>query len=126
RTAEGRFHFESEDSLWGLLVLMTLRKCGKQIRHYFGPEHDLRREVAADDASSWEALTNEPPPEEASLLAELVEQCLRPLDERERPVLERRLQGWTVPEISKQVGLTEYTVEGMLKRIRKKLEHLHE
>jgi len=46
---------------------------------------------------------------------------LAALHERDREIVELRLQGYTVPEISRQVDLTEFTIEGKLKEIRKQL-----
>jgi hypothetical protein len=36
------------------------------------------------------------------------------------------LQGYTVPEISTTVGRTEYTVEGVLKQVRKRLKSVRD
>jgi RNA polymerase sigma factor (sigma-70 family) len=60
------------------------------------------------------------------MLADTVEQFLGELASRERRVFELRLQGCTVPEISAEVGRTEYTVEGVLRKIRKRLRHLQD
>jgi RNA polymerase sigma-70 factor (ECF subfamily) len=128
RNNAGGFQFATEDDLRGLLVVMTLRKCGKQVRRYLGPQRDVRKEAtAADDDLDGEAcaaLAREPTPEEAAAAAELLERCLQALDERERRVLLLEMEGWTAAEIGDRVGLTRYTVEGMRKRIRKRLEHL--
>ena len=51
---------------------------------------------------------------------------MRGLDDRERNVLELRLQGYTVREIAAQVGRTEHTVDGVLKRIRRRLQRLRD
>jgi RNA polymerase sigma-70 factor (ECF subfamily) len=126
RHADGQFDLKDWGSLWGLLALITVRKCARQNRHFHGPEHDVRKEVAAvpaadDSATGWEALDREPTAEEAVALAETVEHLLRGLSGRNRVILELRLQGYTVPEISERVGVTEFTVEGRLKQLRKRL-----
>jgi RNA polymerase sigma-70 factor (ECF subfamily) len=128
RYSAGQFDLGDWDSLWGLLVVITLRKCGREIRHFHGPQHDVRREAAAvgEAAAAWEALAGEPTPAEAAMLADTVEQFLGELGSRERRIFELRLQGCTVPEISAEVGRTEYTVEGMLRKIRKRLRHLQD
>jgi RNA polymerase sigma-70 factor (ECF subfamily) len=128
RYAAGQFDLGGWDGLWGLLVCITLRKCGREVRRFHGPHHDVRREAPAGDEASalWDALAREPTPAEAVMLAETVEQFMRDLGARERRVFELRLQGCTVPEISAQVGRTEYTVEGVLRKIRKRLRHLQD
>jgi RNA polymerase sigma-70 factor (ECF subfamily) len=130
RYAAGQFDVGDWNSLWGLLVVITLRKCGREIKHFHGPQHDVRREAAAQAGSeatdAWEALADEPTPAEAAMLAETIEQVVGELGPRERRVFELRLQGCTVPEISAEVSRTEYTVEGVLRKIRKRLRHLQD
>jgi RNA polymerase sigma-70 factor (ECF subfamily) len=127
--ADGQFDVRSWDALWSLLVVITARKCGRQLRRFRGAGRDVRREVPApassdDSAAGWEALARDPSPEEAAVLAETLERLMRGLKERERQVLELRLQGYTVPEISARVGRTEFTVQGILTRVRQRLEPL--
>jgi RNA polymerase sigma-70 factor (ECF subfamily) len=127
--ADGQFDVRGWDELWSLLVVITARKCGRQLRRFRGPGRDVRKELPApggsdEAAPGWEALARDPSPEEAAVLAETLEQVMRGLKERERQVLELRLQGYTVPEISSRVGRTEYTVEGILKRLRQRLRPL--
>jgi RNA polymerase sigma-70 factor (ECF subfamily) len=131
RYAEGQFALGDWDNLWGLLVTITLRKCWRQAKRFHGPCHDVGREVGpppeGDTADGgWESLSREPTPEEAAVLAEAVEQLLGGLAERERQVCELRLQGYTVPEIGERVGRTEFTVEGILKKIRGHLRRLRD
>lgn len=125
RHARGAFDLDGWGALWGLLVVITVRKVGRQARRYKGPEHDARREVAPDGDGAADdlraALSHEPSPEEAVALTETVDRFLAGLSERERQVAVLRLQGFTVPEISAQVGRTEFTVEGILKKVRKRL-----
>jgi len=55
---------------------------------------------------------------------EIVEALMQGLDESERPILMLNLQGYSVAEISAQVGRTERTVQRVLRRIRQRLERL--
>jgi RNA polymerase sigma factor (sigma-70 family) len=109
------------------LVVITLRKCGRKVKHFLGPWRDVRREVSkapsADESmASCIALAHEPTPLEAVVLSEIVEQTLRPLKERERKVFELHLQGHSIEEICTQVQRSEYTVRDVLKRIERSLE----
>jgi RNA polymerase sigma-70 factor (ECF subfamily) len=131
RYADGQFDLGDWDGLWGLLVTITLRKCWRQARRFHGPVHDVGREFRPPpdedtSAGGWEALSREPTPEQAAALAEMVEQFLGGLTGRERQVCELRLQGYTVPEISERIGRTEFTVEGVLKKIRQHLRRLRD
>jgi RNA polymerase sigma factor (sigma-70 family) len=129
RQAAGQFDLTGWDGLWGLLAKITIRKCGHKVRHFYGPVHDVRKEVTptvGDDESrlDWDGLSREPSPEEAASLIETVDGLMEGLADRDRQIVELRLQGYTVPEISAQVGRTEFTVEGRLKHIRKRLKEM--
>ncbi len=131
RQAGGQYDLSGWDSLWSMLVVITLRKCGHKAEHFRAARRDVGREQALPDAEgparSWEALSREPTPAQAALLAEAVQQALAALeDERERAVLELSLQGLSVPEISAQVGRSERTVQRVLTRVRKRLERLRD
>jgi RNA polymerase sigma-70 factor, ECF subfamily len=113
------------NSLWGLLTVITLRKCSGQVAYYRAERRDLAREVPASDADRvpWpEAPGREPTPLEAALLSETVDELLAELDDDERPVVELSLQGYSTQEISRQLGRVERTVRRVRERVRKRLE----
>jgi RNA polymerase sigma-70 factor (ECF subfamily) len=129
RVEDGKFQLKNWDSLWGLLAVIVVRKCHKQERHFFGPTHDVRKEVPvprAGESSDGGVLLRgpEPTPEEAGVLVETLEDLMRDLDNRDRQILQLRLQGHTASEIGELVGFTQFTVEGVLKKIRKRCKQL--
>jgi RNA polymerase sigma-70 factor (ECF subfamily) len=127
RNREGKFHLESWDSLWGMLTVITVRKCGRAIDRFHTQKQDVEREVAPPregDGLIYEALASDPTPSEAALLAETVENLLRGLPEVEQTILALTLQGYSIAEIKAQVGRTERTVQRVLERVRKRLQRL--
>jgi RNA polymerase sigma-70 factor (ECF subfamily) len=129
RQAGGQYHPHSWDSLWSLLTVITLRKCGYQVRHFRAGCRDMRIEVTAAAAASgsatgWEGVARDPTPSEAARLTETVEELLRGLEGRDRQIIELSLQGYTPPEISAQVGRTERTIYRLQERVKKRLERL--
>jgi RNA polymerase sigma-70 factor (ECF subfamily) len=129
RHARGKFEFESWDSLWGLLTLITVRKCNRLAEHFHAGTRDVRAEVssplAADDSGcGWEALDREPTPEQAAMLAETVEKLLQGLEPRERDIVTLGLQGYTAPEISDQLHRPERSVYRVLERVKKRLQRM--
>jgi RNA polymerase sigma-70 factor, ECF subfamily len=128
RQAGGEYDLEDWDSLWSLLTVITLRKCGHQVRHLLAARRDIRREQALpraeDSSATWEVIAREPTPEEAALLAEAVERLLHGLAGYQRQTVELALQGCGVPEISAQVGVSERTIYRLLGRVKRKLERL--
>jgi RNA polymerase sigma-70 factor (ECF subfamily) len=126
RNAHGNWNLDDWDSLWSMLTVITVRKCGHRIGHFRARRRDIQREVAmqkkSDQSSSgWQAIAREPTPDEAARLSETVEQLMRELDERDRPVLSLSLQGYTIAEISAETGRTERTIYRAMERIKQRL-----
>jgi RNA polymerase sigma-70 factor (ECF subfamily) len=127
--ADGKLDLASWDSLWALLTVITLRKCGHRIEYYRAACRRVDREVtprASGDEStaSFEAIARDPSPADAAMLAETVEQVLRELEPREQEIVSLSLQGFSAAEISAQIGRTERTVHRALKRVREHLEKM--
>jgi RNA polymerase sigma-70 factor (ECF subfamily) len=115
--------------MWGLLTCITLRKCADRVRYHRAERRDIAREAAAapgeEDLELWrDAVSREPTPEQAAVLAETVEQVLRGLDADERSIIELSLQGHTTQEISDQLGRAERSVRRLRERVRKQLKRL--
>ncbi len=126
RQGQGQFQIENWESLWGLLVVLTLRKCGHRTESFAAACRDVRREAATgpgdeDLPSSWEALAREPSPQEAAILTETLSELLQPLNAREREILTLRLEGYSIPEISQQVARSERTIHRVIDDVRKRL-----
>jgi RNA polymerase sigma-70 factor (ECF subfamily) len=114
------------DSLWTLLTVLTVRKCGRWRERFGTLGRAVGREIEAsegDGRSGWEleALAGEPGPEEAAELADLVESLLRDLEGRDRDIVSLRLQGYTPAEIACQLNRPERTVFRVLDRVKKSL-----
>jgi RNA polymerase sigma factor (sigma-70 family) len=127
RYGDGDLAAEGWDGLWGLLSLITIRKCADRVRYYQAESRDLAREAAprltADSAAAWLAAPGrEPTPDEAVVLAETVEELLRSLKGDERTIVELSLQGYSTQEISEQMGRAERSVRRLRERVRKHLQ----
>ena len=129
RHADEQFELKSWDSLWSLLVVMTVRKCGRNVELLRAARRDVRKETheTADAAASswrWEAMSDEPTASEAVALTDTLEQLMASLSEREQQILTLRLQGYDVPEIAERVQRSERTVQRLLKGIKERLERM--
>ena len=118
---------EGWEELWGLLTLITIRKCADRARYYQADCRDLHREAGAErspdsTAAGLEAVGREPTPDEADVLAETVTGLLRQLNGDERTIVELSLQGYSTQEISEQTGRAERSVRRLRERVRKHLE----
>lgn len=127
---EGAWEFGGWDGLWGMLTLITLRKCAHRAEYYRAEKRDVRREMApATDSVGGAvdafALDRDPQPEEAALLVETVEALFQSLtDEDERAIAELSLQGFSAAEIVEQTGRAERSVRRLRERMRKRLERM--
>lgn len=128
RYGDGSLEAVNWNSLWGLLTLITVRKCAERAAYYRAECRDAAREVATppgEGAASWlETFGREPTPLEAAQLSETVEQLFAALSENERPVLEMSLQGYSTREISQRLGRAERTVRLLREGVRKRLERM--
>jgi RNA polymerase sigma-70 factor (ECF subfamily) len=122
----GELEFANWNSLWGLLTLITLRKCADRVSYYRAERRNAAREAPAPPGSEGaplcEALGREPTPHEAAVLTETVERLLAGLDADERPIVELSLQGHSTREISEQLDVPERTVRRVRERVRHRLE----
>jgi RNA polymerase sigma-70 factor, ECF subfamily len=128
RYGEGNLDIINWNSLWGLLTLITVRKCAERAAYHRAERRDAAREVTlspGNEAAPWlDPLGREPTPLEAAVLNETVEQLLAGLDEDERPVLELSLLGHTTREISERLGRAERTVRLLREGVRHRLERM--
>lgn len=127
RYGEGKLDVQDWGNLWGLLTMITLRKCLDRIEYHRAECRDVKRDAATQAGAAgrepwWEAIARDPTPEEAAVLAEIVEQLLRGLAADERPILELSLQGYSTQEISEQLGRPERSVRRLRERVKKQLE----
>jgi RNA polymerase sigma-70 factor (ECF subfamily) len=130
RFAKGQFAPEDWDSLWSLLTVITVRKCGRERDRYFASKRDVRAEVSATHADAapdtcWEAVGRVPTPYEGIMLSELVDQVLRGQDERDRAITTLALQGNDVADIAREIGCSTRTVYRVLDGVKEHLQRLH-
>lgn len=118
---------EDPQALWGLLAVMTTRKCGRKIEHFTAGCRDVRveesiapgREFVGDaDARLFvEAISREPDPQAAAAVSETIRSLLSQLDERDRTIVQLALEGLSVADISLHVQRSERTVQRVLRRL---------
>jgi RNA polymerase sigma-70 factor, ECF subfamily len=133
RQRNGTLEIGNWDGLWGVLTMITLRKCADRAAFYRAGKRDVARELVVKsddstaDAAADIAIDREPSPEEAAVLAETVESLFQAVDDPdERAILELSLQGFTASEISESLGRAERSVRRLRERVRKRLERMRD
>jgi RNA polymerase sigma-70 factor (ECF subfamily) len=128
RYGDGNLDVVNWNSLWGLLTLITARKCAERAAFHRAECRNVAREVSpprTDEAAlAPEPFSREPTPFDAAVLTETVAQLLASLDEDERPILELSLQGCSTREIAEQLGRAERTVRLLREGVRHRLERM--
>jgi RNA polymerase sigma-70 factor (ECF subfamily) len=128
RYGSGNLDVVNWNSLWGLLTLITVRKCAERVAYHRAECRNAAREVSppqGEEAAPWlEPFGREPTPLEAAVLSETVAQLFAGLDEQERLILELSLQGYTTREISERLGRAERTVRLLREGFRHRLERM--
>jgi RNA polymerase sigma-70 factor (ECF subfamily) len=128
---EGRFDGLADwDGLWGLLTVITLRKCNRRHEYLYAECRDPGREVERPDSPGvgegwWETIDREPTPLEAAILTEMVERLLDGLAPPERAIVELSLQGYTTTEIADRLGRSQRTVRRVRERVKDRLQIDH-
>jgi RNA polymerase sigma-70 factor (ECF subfamily) len=126
RQGADKFTLDGWNSLWGLLTVITLRKCAQRVAYYQAECRDPAREVSAppsQEGAAWlDPLGREPTPLEAVELTETVERLFAGMEAEDRPVLELSLQGYTTREICERLGRAERTVRLLREGVRERLE----
>jgi RNA polymerase sigma-70 factor, ECF subfamily len=129
RYGTGNLETENWKSLWGLLTLITLRKCSERVAFHRAGCRDVAREASVslvdEYGSPWlEIAGREPTPLEAAELSETIDRLLAGLNADERPIIELSLQGFTAQEISRRLNRAERTVRRLRERVRSRLQRM--
>ena len=126
RARRGEYELGSGRDLWKLLVTITLNKVRRQAKFHKAGRRDMMLERSAttdtgQPAAEQLARANEPTPDEAAGLVDEVQTFLEGLPERDRSIVELRLQGLTSAEIAAETGRAERSVRRVLEQIQKRL-----
>jgi RNA polymerase sigma-70 factor (ECF subfamily) len=118
---EQRFHIDHSGALWRLLETITRHKMLSHIKAHEADKRNAAHE--AGPAGDWIA-GSEPAPEDAAVVADLIERAIGGLKPPDPEIFRLHLEGFTRAEIAAHFGFTEATVRAKLDRIRARLAKL--
>jgi RNA polymerase sigma-70 factor, ECF subfamily len=129
RYGAGNLETDNWKSLWGLLTLITLRKCSERVAYHRAGCRDVAREASVPFGDEYglpwlEIAGREPTPLEAAELSEMVDRLLAGLNADERPIIDLSLQGFTAQEISRRLNRAERSVRRLRERVRNRLQRM--
>lgn len=127
RCSRGGFDPGGWEGLWGVLAVITRRRCLHWVEHYHAGRRDIDAEVPCDPdragpAPGREPVSREPTPEEAAIGAESLERWLGRLGPRGRTVVALHLEGLSVAEVARRVAVSERTIQRALRDASRRLE----
>src|SRR5262245_23387907 len=127
RVGRGEFELSGWDGLWGLLALITLRKCRDRRKRLSAQKRNAvgeQRWSPAVEEDQPGLLAAEPTPEQAAVLKETMEGWLRGLTAAERAIVELGLQGLNDDEIARRLARSQRTVRRVRQQVEERLAEL--
>ena len=123
---DGQIELRDWQSLAGLLVLQTLRKCQRQVARNTAQCRDLRREVSLhnrrpDGTLCMEIPDRSPTPEEIAMFNDLLAALRAQCDKREQTIMDGLLMGDHLATIAEHAGCSERSVQRAVVRLRQRL-----
>ena len=115
-----RFFVEDSADLWALLVTITMRKLARTKEREFAAKRDLRCEISSDHAPWATTPLDQPRIELTALLADELRSVLTTLPQRDRVIVEKRLNGESIDDIAKDVECSTKTIRRALKELIRK------
>jgi len=131
RLHEFRFDHNSPDMLWGLLVVITIRKCAKWDDVFRAEKRAVSREVRCASGPSTHAggqalLARDPSPLEAAVFTELVEQLLSSFTARHQQIILLRMEGYELEQIADRIHSSRRTAARVVAQAKDVLTNLLE
>jgi len=127
RFDQGQFELGDYDDLWGLLTVITMRKCASRCRYFFQDKRHIGREVRPEDTGpQLEPPAPDPEPVELAILAETMDKLMAGFIDRERRIIELLLAGDTIEGVRTTLECGERTVRRVRDRARAKLRRMTE
>jgi RNA polymerase sigma-70 factor, ECF subfamily len=127
RVAECNYDVPDGEEIWKLLLVIALNKIRDAFRHHKAAKRDVRRTGSGE--TNELAIRNFAGKDEAALevLRMVVDEALKDLPAAHRRMIEMRIDGHEVAEISQEVGRSKRSVERVLQDFRTQMgELLHE
>jgi RNA polymerase sigma-70 factor (ECF subfamily) len=131
RLAHGEYLLRDWDSMWGLLVCITTRKCARALTRHRAASRDMGREKAGvlsrpELIEALDCLDRGPGPEDAALMEEALDQALRGFTTAERQAVLLSLRGLAPADVAGHVGCSVSKVYRVLHHVRERLKRIHD
>ena len=121
----GCYSVPDGEELWPLLLVIALNKIRTQGSFHCAAKRDVRVTCGFDDAEALQQAVHRLEADEPLPFLQLIaRETLERLDPALRDVVERRMAGYEVEEIARQLGRSKRTVERLLQTCRHELTRM--
>ena len=120
RVSKGQYEVGDGDSLWNLLLVISLNKLKKEVTKQRTAKRDISKTFTLDDTDQRMVDSNED--EAFWVLKMTIEELLGELGESERRIIELRISGHDVNYISEETNRAKRSVERILHTFRNRLQ----
>lgn len=122
KAQDGEVVLTRSGDLWRVLAAYTINKTRSRVAHHYAAKNTPLAEEGGSHVL-LDAFQQEPTPDEAVALADLIEGFLDQLPPRDGVILGQLLQGETVASIALEVGVSEATVRRVRRNARDHLRN---
>jgi RNA polymerase sigma-70 factor (ECF subfamily) len=122
RAAEGQYQVPEGEEIWKLLLVIALNKIRDLGDFHRAARRDMRR--TADGATYDQAIESESGQDDSALtiLRLVIDEVLETLPPTHRPIIELRIEGYEMAEISERTRRSKRTVERVVQEFRQSLD----
>ncbi len=115
------------EQLWQLLATIVVNKVHKTVRRHTAVKRNVDAEESVNGkepstAIRFQPISQDPTPQEASILIEEMEALMQGMTALQRKILELRLQGYSVDETTRECQCSHRTVYRTMEAAKTELE----
>lgn len=119
RAREGQYEVASGDDLWKLFLVIALNKIRRNATHHRAQKRQADRTLTIMSAD--EKVSGEMDENSMAVLKLTIAELVEKLPEEHQQIIQLRVDGLTVEEISDKTGVARRTVERVLQKFRARL-----
>ncbi len=124
RAAIGQYDIPEGDELWKLLLVIGLNKIRYAGIHHRASKRDVAKTTSAEDLQFTLSAQRSGDEVALSVLRLTIDEMLEPLPAAHRQMIQQRIAGHEISEISQATGRSKRSVERILQEFRQKLGEL--
>jgi RNA polymerase sigma-70 factor (ECF subfamily) len=124
RAAHGHYSVPADEEIWKLLLVIALNKVRAAGAYHRAAKRDVRQTVGGEAFEHAMESEHDRDAGALTVLRMVIDEVLEGMPAANRQIIELRIEGYDVPEITERVQRSKRTVERVLQGFRNRLETL--